>query len=41
MLNGLCLVSLHNKNLLNLNDMKIIMGEILDIINERAKDERK
>lgn len=41
MLNGLCLVSLHNKNLLNINDMKIIMGEILDIINERAKDGRK
>lgn len=42
MLNGLCLVSLHNKNLLNINDMKIIMSEILDIISERAKeDERK
>jgi hypothetical protein len=42
MLNGLCLVSLHNMSSLNIDDMKIIMGEILNIISERAKeDERK
>jgi hypothetical protein len=39
MLNGICLVSLHSKNPLNIEDMKIITGEILNIVTERTKED--
>lgn len=39
MLNGICLVSLHTKNPLNIEDMKIITGEILNIVSERTKED--
>ena len=39
MLNGICLVSLNNKNPLNIEDMKIITGEILNIVSERTKED--
>lgn len=47
MINGICLVSLHSVKQLNLNDMKAIMGEIMNIVegkhhgnNERKESER-
>ena len=39
MLNGICLVSLHTKNPLKIEDMKIITGEILNIVSERTKED--
>ena len=47
MINGICLVSLYSVKQLNLNDMKAIMGEIMNIVegkhhgnNEREESER-
>ena len=34
MINGICIVSFHNKKQLHLVDMKAIMGEVLNIIRE-------
>jgi hypothetical protein len=38
MMNGICLVSLHSKSQLQLDDMKAIMGEVMNIIGSK-KDE--
>jgi hypothetical protein len=35
MINGICLVSLHNKAQLSLDDMKAIMGEVMSIIGSK------
>jgi hypothetical protein len=35
MINGICLVSLHNKTQLQLDDMKAIMGEVMMIIGSK------
>ncbi|HKU49102.1 MAG TPA: hypothetical protein VJP79_04050 [Nitrososphaera sp.] len=35
MINGICLVSLHNKVQLDLDDMKAIMGVVMDIVEKR------
>ena len=39
MINGICLVSLHNKTPLQLDDMKAIMDEIMNIVRRRKDDE--
>jgi len=39
MINGICLVSLHNKSQLQLEDMKAIMAAVMDIIDKRKDDE--
>ncbi|HJS83170.1 MAG TPA: hypothetical protein VJ742_10095 [Nitrososphaera sp.] len=39
MINGICLVSLHNKTQLQLEDMKAIMAAVMDIIDKRKDDE--
>lgn len=41
MINGICLVSLHNKSQLTLDDMKAIMEVIMDIIDKRKGDEEQ
>jgi hypothetical protein len=38
MINGICIVSFHNKKQLHLVDMKAIMGEILNIIREEHNE---
>ena len=40
MINGICLVSLHSEGQLQLDDMKAIMGEVLNIVGSK-KHERK
>jgi hypothetical protein len=39
MINGICLVSLHNKTQLQLEDMKAIMAAVMDTIDKRKDDE--
>lgn len=40
MINGICTVSFHAKSQLRLEDMKAIMGEVMNIVGERKdKDE--
>jgi hypothetical protein len=39
MLNGICLVSLHSKTPLHLDDMKAIMEEIMNMVGRRKDDE--
>ena len=34
MINGICIVSFYSTNQLNLEDMKAIMGEIMNIVGE-------
>jgi hypothetical protein len=42
MINGICIVSLYSTNQLSLNDMKAIMGEIMNIVGEKhIGDNRK
>jgi hypothetical protein len=42
MINGICIVSLYSTNQLNLEDMKAIMGEIMNIVGEKQiGDDRK
>ena len=41
MTNGICLVSLHNKSQLQLEDMKAIMAAVMDIIDRRKDVEGK
>ena len=41
MVNGICLVSLYNAKQLNLEDMKAIMGEIMNIIGGKLNGEDK
>jgi hypothetical protein len=38
MINGICIVSFHNKKQLHLVDMKAIMGEVLNIIREEHNE---
>jgi hypothetical protein len=40
MINGICLVSLYSKSQLQLDDMKTIMGEVMNIVGSK-KHERK
>jgi hypothetical protein len=35
MINGICIVSFYSTNQLNLNDMKAIMGEIMNIVGDK------
>ncbi|HXG07435.1 MAG TPA: hypothetical protein VNI77_08940 [Nitrososphaera sp.] len=39
MINGICVVSLHSKAQLQLDDMKAIMGEVMTIIGSKKHDE--
>ena len=39
--NGKCLVSLYSKVRLELEDMKAIMGEIMEIVGDKAADEKR
>jgi hypothetical protein len=41
MVNGICVVSLYNAKQLNLEDMKTIMGEIMNIIGGKLNGEDK
>jgi hypothetical protein len=43
MINGICLISLHSLKQLEFDDMKAIMGEIMDLVEDRYKEngERK
>jgi hypothetical protein len=43
MINGICLISLHSLTQLGFDDMKAIMGEIMDLVEDRYKEngERK
>jgi hypothetical protein len=41
MVNGICVVSLYNAKQLNLEDMKAIMGEIMNIIGGKLNGENK
>jgi hypothetical protein len=41
MVNGICVVSLYNAKQLNLEDMKAIMGEIMNIIGGKLNGEDK
>jgi hypothetical protein len=42
MINGICIVSFYTTNQLNLNDMKAIMGEIMNIVEDiHIGDDRK
>jgi len=41
MLNGICVVSLYNAKQLNLEDMKAIMGEIMNIIGGKLNGDDK
>jgi hypothetical protein len=38
MINGICLVSLHSKSQLQLDDMKAIMGEIMSIVGSKKHE---
>ena len=38
MINGICLVSLYSKSQLSLEDMKAIMGGVMDIISGEKAD---
>lgn len=39
MINGICLVSLHNKDQLQLEDMKAIMGEVMNIVGSNKHEQ--
>ena len=39
MINGICLVSLYSKSQLQLDDMKAIMGEVMNIVGSRKHSE--
>ncbi len=41
LINGICIVSLHSKNQMNLQDMKAIMGEIMNIVESRKNKNDK
>jgi hypothetical protein len=42
MINGICIVSFYSTNQLNLEDMKAIMGEIMNIVGgKHIGDDRK
>jgi hypothetical protein len=42
MINGICIVSLYSTNQLNLEDMKAIMGEIMNVVGgKHIGDDRK
>ena len=43
MINGICLISLHSLTQLGFDDMKAIMGEIMNLVEDRHKEngERK
>lgn len=41
MINGICLVSLHSKAQLQLEDMKAIMGEVTNIVGSRKHDKEQ
>ena len=38
MINGICLVSLHSKSQLQLDDMKAIMGEVMSIVGSKKHE---
>jgi hypothetical protein len=38
MINGICLVSLHNLTQLGFDDMKAIMGEIMNLVEDRHNE---
>jgi hypothetical protein len=38
MINGICLVSLYSKNQLQLDDMKAIMGEVMNIVGSKKHE---
>ena len=38
MINGICLISLHSLTQLEFNDMKAIMGEIMNLIEDRHNE---
>lgn len=38
MINGICLVSLHSKAQLELEDMKAIMGEVMNIVGSKKHE---
>ena len=38
MINGICLISLHSLTQLEFNDMKAIMGEIMNIVEDRHNE---
>jgi len=39
MINGICLVSLHSKAQLQLDDMKAIMGEVMSIVGSKKHEQ--
>jgi hypothetical protein len=39
MINGICLVSLHSKTQLQLDDMKAIMGEVMNIVGSKKHEQ--
>ncbi len=41
MVSGICIVSLYSKNPLELEDMKAIMGEIMNLLHGRSRVEEK
>ncbi len=41
MVSGICIVSLYSKNPLELEDMKAIMGEIMNLLQGRSRVEEK
>jgi len=41
MINGICIVSLYTKNPLNLEDMKAIMGDIMNIVGGKHNGDNK
>jgi hypothetical protein len=41
MINGICLVSLHSKSQLQLEDMKAIMGEVMSIVGSKKHEEQQ
>ena len=40
MTNGICLVSMHSKSQLQLEDMKAIMGEVMNIVGSKKHEEQ-
>jgi hypothetical protein len=38
MINGICLVSLHSKSQLQLDDMKAIIGEVMNIVGRKKNE---
>jgi hypothetical protein len=38
MINGICLISLHSITQLEFNDMKAIMGEIMNLVEDRHNE---